>query len=94
MWAFTLLWNPLSAPVLFFVPGEVAAGNLPALAGVPFPAVGVYLPLLAWRRSREWRRYGPTPLTLDPYPGAIGGPWRQEEQRAGLAAWTAAASGR
>jgi hypothetical protein len=31
--------------------------------------------MLAWaiRRTLEWRRFGPTPVTLDPFPGSIGG---------------------
>ena len=44
-----------------------------ALLILLFPAVGLVLLTLAVRKSLEWRRFGATPLRLDPFPGAIGG---------------------
>lgn len=38
-----------------------------------FPAVGLLLAWKAYQQFRQWRRYGPLKLTLDPYPGNIGG---------------------
>lgn len=55
---FAFLWNVVSAPVLFIVPGEVADGNTAALIGLLFPIVGVGLLIWAVRmavRSRKFR---------------------------------------
>jgi hypothetical protein len=38
-----------------------------------FPLVGIGLLVWAVRRTLEWRRFGAAPVTLDPFPGAIGG---------------------
>lgn len=38
-----------------------------------FPAVGLLLLWTAYRQYREWQRFGPLKLGMDPYPGAIGG---------------------
>lgn len=38
-----------------------------------FPLVGIGLLIWAIRTTLEWRRFGQTLLTLDPYPGSIGG---------------------
>ena len=38
-----------------------------------FTAVGIGLFVWAVRRTLEWRRFGATPVTLDPFPGSIGG---------------------
>ena len=73
-WGFAACWNLICAPVIFILPGEVLdEGNLAALMGLLFPVVGVGLIVWAVRRTREWRTFGPAPLLLDPFPGAIGG---------------------
>lgn len=38
-----------------------------------FPAVGLLLAWMALKAYRQWRRHGLLNLTLDPYPGSIGG---------------------
>jgi len=38
-----------------------------------FPAIGMGLLWWAVSRTLEWRRFGAAPLTLDPFPGSIGG---------------------
>ncbi len=71
---FAAFWNLVSMPLPFLLFDEVLKkGNYMALVGLLFPAVGVGLIIWAVGRTREWRRYGPTPVTLDPFPGAIGG---------------------
>ncbi len=72
-WGFAIVWNAISAPIPFMLPEELAKGNQLALIGLLFPLVG--LGLLAWaiRRTLNWRRFGITPLVMDPFPGAIGG---------------------
>ena len=73
-WAIAAFWNLVSAPLPFVIYTEVTEkNNLPALLGLLFPLVGVGLITWAVRRTLEWNRFGPAPLTLDPFPGSIGG---------------------
>lgn len=73
-WAFAALWNLVSMPLPFLLYGEVTEkANYAALLGLIFPVAGVGLLVWAVRRTQEWRRFGASPLTLDPFPGAIGG---------------------
>lgn len=73
-WAVTALWNLISAPLPFLLYGEIVdKQNYPALVILLFPLVGIGLVVYAIRCTREWRRFGPAPVTLDPFPGAIGG---------------------
>ena len=77
MWAtlgFAALWNLISAPLPFIVYDElVEKQNYVALIGFLFPLLGLFLLVWAIRRTLEWRRFGPAPVALDPFPGAIGG---------------------
>lgn len=73
-WGFAAFWNLISAPLPFVVYGEVVdKQNYVALVGLLFPLIGAGLIVWAVRRQREWTRFGPTPVTLDPFPGSIGG---------------------
>ncbi|MGI9262319.1 MAG: DUF3592 domain-containing protein [Woeseiaceae bacterium] len=73
-WVFAVIWNLISAPLPFVVYEEVTSkNNLPALLGLLFPVIGVFLLIWALRRTLEWNRFGPAPVTLDPFPGSIGG---------------------
>ena len=73
-WLFAAFWNLVSAPLPFLLYDEVMNNrNYPALAGLLFPLVGAGLLVWAIRRTREWRRFGATPVVLDPFPGSIGG---------------------
>lgn len=72
-WIFCVLWNAVSTPLLFVLPGEVSGGNYAALFGLLFPLVGLILLYMAILRSLEFRRFGRVLLHMDPYPGAIGG---------------------
>lgn len=73
-WGFAAFWNLISAPLPFVIYSEVTEkNNLPALLGLLFPLVGIGLVAWAIRQTLEWRRFGPAPVTLDPFPGAIGG---------------------
>lgn len=73
-WGFAAVWNLISAPLPFAIYGEVLEKeNYLALVGLLFPLVGAGLLIWAIGRTREWRRFGPTPVTLDPFPGSIGG---------------------
>ena len=73
-WAFAAFWNLISSVTPFIAWKEVTENqNYLALVALLFPLVG--LGLLAWaiRRTLEWRRFGPAPVLLDPFPGSIGG---------------------
>ena len=73
-WGFAAFWNLISAPLPFLLVDEVVEKqNYAALFGLLFPLVGVGLIVWAVRSTLEWRRFGPAPVTLDPFPGAIGG---------------------
>ncbi|MBT8090339.1 MAG: DUF3592 domain-containing protein [Gammaproteobacteria bacterium] len=73
-WAFAAFWNLISAALPFLLYKEVVEKeNYVALIGLLFPLVGIGLLVWAVRRTIEWRRFGAAPVTLDPFPGSIGG---------------------
>jgi len=73
-WGFAAFWNLVSAPLPSLIYSEIVEKeNYKALAGLLFPLIGAGLIVWAVRRTLEWRRFGPAPLTLDPFPGSIGG---------------------
>jgi len=73
-WAFAVFWNAISAPIPFLAYDEIVNHHkYVVLIGLLFPLVGVFLLIWAIRRTLEWRRFGPAPVTLDPFPGSIGG---------------------
>ncbi|MDH5215264.1 MAG: DUF3592 domain-containing protein [Gammaproteobacteria bacterium] len=73
-WGLAALWNLISAPLPFLIHSEFfEKGNKVALIGLLFPIVGLGLLVWALRQTLEWRRFGAAPLTMDPFPGSIGG---------------------
>ncbi|MCG7862001.1 MAG: DUF3592 domain-containing protein [Candidatus Thiodiazotropha endolucinida] len=72
-WAITVFWNLLSIPAAIAVPSVWRKEGALALLILLFPLVGIGLFYWTVKKSLEWRRFGYTPLTLDPFPGAIGG---------------------
>ena len=73
-WGFAAFWNLISAVTPFLAYREVVEKqNYIALVALLFPLVGIGLIAWAIRRTLEWRRFGPAPVTLDPFPGSIGG---------------------
>lgn len=71
---FAILWNLMTWPGLFALPKAYAEKGLWVAALLClFPLAGVYLLTMFIRKFRQWRRYGQTFLTLNPFPGAIGG---------------------
>ena len=73
-WAFAVFWILISAALPFLIYEEVAEKeNYLALVGLLFPLIGIGLLVWAIRRTREWTRFGAAPVTLDPFPGSIGG---------------------
>jgi hypothetical protein len=73
-WGFAAFWNAISSFTPFIAYREVVDNqNYVALIALLFPLVGIGLLTWAVRRTLEWRRFGPAPLVLDPFPGSIGG---------------------
>lgn len=73
-WGFAALWNLISSPIPFLLYEEVVTkGNKLAYIALLFPLAGVWLVSRALRLTFEWRRFGLAPVTLDPFPGSIGG---------------------
>ena len=72
---FALVWNLITLP-LFWQLDELIA-RVPeepvVLVAFLFPAVGVGMLWAAWVLFQRWRKFGPTPLVLDPFPGSLGG---------------------
>ncbi|MEW8693322.1 MAG: DUF3592 domain-containing protein [Candidatus Thiodiazotropha endolucinida] len=73
LWFITVIWNALSIPAAIAVPEVWRKEGELALIILLFPLVGLVLLYWALRKVREWRRFGATPLVMDPFPGAIGG---------------------
>jgi hypothetical protein len=73
-WGFAAFWNLISAPLPFLMYREVVDNrNYAALFGLLFTLIGIWLIIWAVKNTREWKTFGPAPVTLDPYPGSIGG---------------------
>ncbi len=71
---FALIWNMLSLPAIWLFYFEFVQGeNAKAIIALLFPLMGFLFITWALRARRRWQLIGPTPMTLDPYPGAIGG---------------------
>jgi hypothetical protein len=73
MWAMAILWNAISAPLAFIMPAELAKENWLALIGFLFPLAGAWLLYVAIHKTLQWRRFGALVLTMQPFPGAVGG---------------------
>jgi hypothetical protein len=72
-WIFALVWNAISAPILFVLPEELQRNNYAALVALLFPAIGLFLLYKAINRTLEYRHFGRVAYRMDPYPGGIGG---------------------
>lgn len=70
---FAVLWNLISAPMLFVVPRELAEGNRLALLGAIFPLVGLGLAAYALYAVLQWRKFGTSEFELFANPGVLGG---------------------
>src|SRR5687767_13930865 len=68
LWAFTIIWNLISAPMLFLLPPEIQKGNKPAMIGFLFPIVGAFLLWAAIHQTMRLRRYGVSTLVLPRVP--------------------------
>ncbi len=73
LWFFAGIWNVISLPLLFLFPAAWEEEGAIVLLMLLFPLVGFGLLWWAIAQTRQWRRFGRTILTMDPYPGSIGG---------------------
>lgn len=74
VWAFCIVWNGISMPLIFMLLPEIfEKENYAAALGLLFPLVGVVVFAKAIQMTLEYRRFGKTVIALDPFPGAIGG---------------------
>ncbi len=71
---FAVLWNAISAPVCFFVPGELAKGNKLVLIALLFPLVGLILIAVAIYQIARYLKYGDSVFEMSAVPGVLGGP--------------------
>ena len=73
-WIFAGLVSAMSAPTPFLAFQEISEKeNYLALVALLFPILSIGFVVWAIRRTLEWRRFGRTPVVLDPFPGSIGG---------------------
>lgn len=75
---FAVGWNLLSFPISFFAISDTYNGWEidhidPVLGVLLFPIVGIGLIFLSYKSYRQWSAFGRLSMTLDPYPGSIGG---------------------
>jgi len=71
---FATVWNMIAIPIGILCIDEFLHGDkTKALVGLIFPLIGLALIVWAVKEVRNWRRFGPVLLHMDPYPGAIGG---------------------
>ncbi|OUS17356.1 hypothetical protein A9Q88_03700 [Gammaproteobacteria bacterium 50_400_T64] len=73
IWGFAIFWNLISTPALFAFSDELGKGNQLIWLVLLFPLVGLFLIGAAIHKTLDWRRFGQMKVTLEPYPGAIGG---------------------
>lgn len=73
IWVFAILWNLISSPGAFMFTTVWEEEGKVALLILLFPVIGLFLLVWAIRKTMEWKRFGYTPLQMDPFPGAIGG---------------------
>lgn len=74
LWVFAGIWNLIAMPLPFLVFG-VGPGESKIISPIVFlvPLAGIGMIVFAIRRTLEWKRFGRALLTLDPFPGSIGG---------------------
>lgn len=73
MVGFGTIFVLLPSPAYMEIPKAVGRGDYPMLAVLLFPLVGIGIAVAGLRMRSRYRFFGPSPLVMDPEPGAIGG---------------------
>ncbi len=76
IWVFTVLWNAVIWLIMFKEGDRIIEAfdaNPVFYFFVIFPFVGLMLIYQAIKKTLEKRKYGRTPVVLDPFPGQVGG---------------------
>ena len=74
VWILMILWNLISIPAATFAISKALNNGNDALWFVAiFPIIGIGILFWAIKTTHLWRVIGAAPLTMDPYPGSIGG---------------------
>jgi hypothetical protein len=75
LWGFTIFWNLISYTPFLGEDNILSEISRKPEAAVVFlfPIVGLVMLGLSIRATRQWKRFGQTPLLMDPFPGCIGG---------------------
>jgi len=73
-WGFALFWYLFTLPVSYLVYQEyMEEQDKKLLIVFLFPIFGLFPLYKALKITREWLRFGAAPLSLDPFPGSLGG---------------------
>lgn len=72
-WFFATICGAVSIQIFNILPKELEKENYAVLIALLFPLAGVALGWKAALDTLRWRRFGRTPLIMDPFPGSIGG---------------------
>ncbi len=74
MTGFTIVWNAITLPTVILAFPEIQKEeNYWGLLVLLFPLAGLFIAYKAAQMWLEYRRFGLTPFTMDPFPGGIGG---------------------
>lgn len=74
LWGIALFWNVISFPAaILAIPEVLAKGEYIGFVIFIFPIIGLGLLYWAIKATLQWKRFGVTLLTMDPYPGSLGG---------------------
>ena len=76
-WIFTIIWNGISAPLLFKI-GEEIEKNKAALFGLLFPLIGFFMLIWAVKATIRWKKYGRSTIELNRMPAVTGGTFEGE----------------
>jgi hypothetical protein len=76
LWLATLVWNGMSAPLVWSLPRQLEREPLLLVVAVVFPLAGLGILASALRATLRHRRFGTPTLHMDTFPGVIGGQLR------------------
>lgn len=72
-WILSIIWNGMCLLGLYIFHAKINFEDPGILIIFVFPLVGIFFIYMAVKTTLEWIKIGPTTLTLDPFPGSLGG---------------------